>query len=160
METLFKNALKPFLHCVYQLTLPFSTMKWAYIVLYCPYFHNTLAARLLHSSSMTKWTYRQLRVRRARPRFKDVPLRISIALSPYTVCSDSALLVLNGRYCKFCCKTHYLNFLSILRYVYVIKNLNITLTLILPHFPKYSCILCSDRWNSLRLRPLPEWGYL
>ena len=41
-------------------------------------------------------TFRQLRARRALTLFNDVPLRTRRALSPYTLYSNSALLVLNG----------------------------------------------------------------
>ena len=43
-----------------------------------------------------KGTYRQLKARRALSLFKDVPLRSRRALSPWTLYSDSTLLVLNG----------------------------------------------------------------
>ena len=48
--------------------------------------------------SILKTTYRQLRARRALLQIKDVPLRTRRALSPYTLYSNSALLVLNYRY--------------------------------------------------------------
>ena len=59
--------------------------------------HQNFVAALKHNCNvMQKGTQRQLRARRALLQIKDLPLRTRRALSPYTLYSNSALLVLNG----------------------------------------------------------------
>ena len=61
---------------------------------YSKFYHSFILLLSFNLSYKYYW-YRQLRARRALLQIKDVPLRTRRALSPYTLYSNSALLVLN-----------------------------------------------------------------